>query len=56
MTQSSVKMAVITMRYFFPCELSLDVKKLRLKMIKHQLSHSNLRIIEDDAWERAVCS
>ena len=47
------------MRFFFsfsPCKLSLDVEEPGLKTIKHQLSHSNLRIRKDDDLERTVCT
>lgn len=56
-TPSSVTLGVIAIRSFsFPCKFSLDVEELRLKMIKHQLSHSDLRIMPDDDLERRVCS
>lgn len=41
---------------FFLCKLSLDVEKLKLKMIRHQLCHNDLRIMQDDDLERIVCS
>lgn len=37
-------------------KLSFGVEKLRLKMIKHQLSHNDLRSVQSDDLERIICS
>lgn len=53
----SVGLGVIVMRSLFSsCKFPLDVEGLSLRMIKHQLSHNDLRLMQDGDLERPVCS